>query len=207
MGKQRSVEVGAASFRTGRGGRAISALLIGGLVSWWALPANAADIAIATTLDVGVCTASLSSPTLTLGAIGKIDPAPALGQSWAFLGQTYLTVNVGCSAGLLSQVNTPALKIVPKTGTSQSGTVPGLFASTTTGFGVVIGNKPATPLSKTQLVTTNTPYVNLETVGVHPQASYTLPVAVACGDTGDCTPTKLKAGTVSAAFIVTFEYH
>lgn len=208
MGKQRSVGVGGTSFRTGHGGRAILALLVGGLVLGGALPANAAsDLTISTTLDAGVCTSSLASAALTLGNSGKIDAASALGKSWVFLGTASLTVNVSCTAGLLSQTAMPALSITPKSGTAQSSSVQGLFASTATGFGVVIGNTPGGTLSKTQLVTALAPFVNLESVGTHPKASYTLPVAVACGDTGDCTAAKLKAGAVSATFLVDFAYH
>lgn len=208
MGKQRSVGAGDTSFRTGCGGYAISALLMGWLVMWWALPANAATaITISTTLDTGVCTSSLSSSTLTLGTDGKIDPASALGQSWTFLGQANLSVTVSCSAGLLSQTATPALRITPQSGTTESSHVPGLFASTTTGFGVVIGNKPAESLQASQRVTASAPYVNLKTAGTRPEAIYTLPVAIACGDISDCAPAGLKAGAVSATFIVNFEYH
>lgn len=201
MGKQCSVQTGNASVRAGR---AISALLMGGGMLWCALPANAADLTISTDLEAGSCTASVQ-PSVTLGPSGKIDPTSAVGQSWVFLGQENVNITITCSG--LTGTTIPALNITPKSGTTQSGVVPGLFASTTTGFGVVISNKTGTTLAHNQLVTTADSFVDLETAGTAPKATYTLPVAVACGDTGDCVKTKVQPGPVSASFAVEFQYH
>lgn len=209
MGKQQSVGAGGTTLRTVRGGRAILALLMSGLVLWWALPVNAGTgITISTTLDAGACTASLPSSTLTLGPEGKIDPSPALGKAWVFLAQGALEVNVVCS-GLSPTTLRPALKITPKSDTVEILNQPGLFASTSTGFGVAIGNIPdETSLKEGQLVTASNPHVNLGNQGDTPAAlQYSLPVAVACGGTDGCAPANLKAGAVSATFIVNFEYH
>lgn len=201
MGKQCSVQTGNASVRAGR---AISALLMGGVMLWCALPANAADITISTDLDAGSCTATVPA-SLILGTGGKLDPASAVGASWRFLGQQSMTINIVCSG--LTATTTPALKITPKSGTQQSAAVPGLFASTATGFGVVISNKTGTTLTHSQLVTNGNSFVDLETAGTAPKTTYTLPVAVACGDTSDCTAAKVKPGPVSASFAVEFQYH
>lgn len=208
MGKQQSVGAGGTALRTVRGGRTILALLMGGLVLWWALPVNAGTgITISTTLDAGTCTASLSTSTLTLGLNGEIDPGPALGQAWVFLAQNALGVTVECS-GLSDPTLQPGLSITPKNDTAEIPGQPGLFASTRTGFGVVIGNTPtATSLTPERLVTSLNPRVNLANPGVIPASTYNLPVAVACGDINACKPTNLKAGAVSATFIVNFEYY
>ncbi|EPL0836687.1 hypothetical protein L9F34_001989 [Klebsiella aerogenes] len=172
---------------------------------------RAGDLNVSATLDGGSCTLKLQDAQIHLGDQGKVDPKNAINKSWVFLGEKNLVLIQTCSK-LHAGKPQPVIKIVPFSGTRQVGTVPGLYAmsGTSKGFGVVVGSRTRTAkadsLDKSHLINQENQTIEVEDNGGAAAYSYSIPVAVACGDTADCKFDKLGAGDLKAVFRIEFEY-
>lgn len=169
----------------------------------------AGDLKISATLDGGSCTLKLQDAQIHLGNQGKVDPKAAINKSWVFLGEKNLILTQMCSK-LYAGKPRPVIKIVPDSGTKPVGTVSGLYAAsgTSQGFGIVVGSRTAKVgvLDKSHLINQKNQNLEVEDNGGAKAYSYSIPVAVACGDTADCTFNKLGAGDLKAVFRIEFEY-
>lgn len=174
---------------------------------------RAGDLNILATLDGGSCTLKLQDAQIHLGDQGKVDPKNAINKPWVFLGEKNLVLIQTCSK-LHAGKPQPVIKIVPFSGTKQVGTVPGLYAAsgTSKGFGVVVGSRTTKAgskdgsLDKSHLINQENQIIEVEDNGGAAAYSYSIPVAVACGDTADCKFDKLGAGDLKAVFRIEFEY-
>lgn len=169
-------------------------------------------LTISTTLDGGTCSLKLTNSPL---ALGEVDPKPALNQSWVFLGTSNLNINVICPSLLVATGLKPSVKVTPADGTVQSKSVASLYYSqdkstTSMGFGIVMSSRSTKigNLDKGYLISDNNNYITLENnKNTRPDSTYAVPVAVACGDKGDCVNSKLSSGKLHAVFTLDFEYH
>lgn len=154
------------------------------------------------------CTLTVDSPNLTLGVNGHLDPTRLIGSTWAFIGESDVSVKLSGCAGSPEASTLPYVDVTPVSGTSAL-SASGLYrgdSSGSTGFGVVVGNKAGmSGLSANALVTTTMSRVQLEDSGAATNKTYYLRVGVTCGNT--CDKSNLKAGTLNAAFTLDFNYH
>ncbi|EEZ9682057.1 type 1 fimbrial protein [Escherichia coli] len=154
-------------------------------------------------------TCDISFPEGGTIQMGSIDPSPLIGTNQNTTAIHKFAIRAACT-GLLNATGTPGIRVSGKTIQSSAGKIFRDDSSSSTGFGIVVAPDKNSGISWGDLKGNGD---ILGFTGFNPGGTgkvnndIKMSAAVACGSASECTSQKLKAGSINASIVFSFNYH